>query len=322
MSGGYQLLGLVLTVLCHIIVTYYVNEQKYSFHTFVVISFVYAVFFVSLMGYGFAAGGWATLSGYAGIMVVFVVYFCIVSRESFYQKCFLFMTYACLFTVLDNTLKLMVRLFLPQLSEAAGYYAAIVTRCMIILTALSLYKKYAAAILTSLVDSGKKWWNLAVIALLFYLSQLTVTLLNAVEVMPDRYLLLVFVAISILMFAVYGVVFSNINYMKKDSEAALIRQNTEYLSNRLSILQNAVLANCRLRHDIRHHMDVIAEYAKIGDTSAILAYIREYRTEISEGAVKQYSLNRTIDSILSVYADKAKERAALLFPYPAMRSAS
>lgn len=44
MSGGYQLLGLVLTVLCHIIVTYYVNEQKYSFHTFVVISFVYAVF--------------------------------------------------------------------------------------------------------------------------------------------------------------------------------------------------------------------------------------------------------------------------------------
>ena len=50
---------------------------------------------------------------------------------------------------------------------------------------------------------------------------------------------------------------------------------------------------------MRHHIVAIAEYAKAGDTSAILAYIGEYSTEISEAAVKRYSLNRTINSILS-----------------------
>ena len=57
---------------------------------------------------------------------------------------------------------------------------------------------------------------------------------------------------------------------------------------------------------MRHHMAAIAEYAKTGDTSAILSYIEEYGTEISEAAVKRYAENRTVDSILSAYAGKAE----------------
>ena len=36
------------------------------------------------------------------------------------------------------------------------------------------------------------------------------------------------------------------------------------------------------------------------DGTAILAYIREYGNEVSEAAVRQYSVNRTINNILSV----------------------
>lgn len=307
MSGVYQLPGLVLTVLCHIMVAWYVNEQKYSKKIFVMISCLYAVMFVSLMGYGFALGGWSAFVSYVGIAVLLIAYFCTVSQEGFSKKCFLFMTYFCLFTVLDNMLKLTVRLFLPQISEIAGYYVAIVLRSMVILLVLVLYKKYAAVILDSLTDGGGKWWNMALIALMFYASQVVVTVLNEADAMPDLYLLLTFAAISFMMCAVYGVIFSNINYMKKDVDVALVRQNIENFSNRLSVLQNAEEANRRFRHDLRHHMEVIAEYAKIGDTSAILTYIGQYRNEILEGEVKRYSLNRTVDSILSVYADKAEK---------------
>lgn len=307
MSGVYQIPGLFLTALCHVIVAYYVNEQRYSKKIFALCSSIFAVMFVSMMGCGFAAGAWNAFFSYIGIVVLLFFYFCIVSQDGFLKKSFLFMAYFCLFSVLDNMLKLMVKLLLSRFSEIAGYYVAIVLRSTIILLGVVLYKKYAAAILRSLADDGKRWWNLALIALLFYLSQVVVTVLAAANVMPDVYLLLVFAAISIIMCEVYGVIFSNINYMKKESEAALVCQNAEYLSNRLSVLQNAEEANRRLRHDIRHHMEVIAEYAKAGDTSAILTYIGEYRNEISEAAVKQYSLNRTVDSILSVYADKAGE---------------
>ena len=189
----------------------------------------------------------------------------------------------------------------------AGYYVAIVLRSMILLLVLALYKKYAVTVFRSLTDSGKRWWNLALIALLFYLLQVAVSFLAAGNFISDAHLLLAFTAINFLMCVVYGVVFSNVSYMKKDSEAALVRQNAEYLSERLSVLQTAEETNRRLRHDMRHHMEAIAEYAKTGDTSAILVYIGEYNTEISEAAVKRYCENRTVNSILSAYADKAGE---------------
>lgn len=181
-------------------------------------------------------------------------------------------------------------------------------RTAVLFLALALYKRYAAPVMLSLAEIRKgRWWNLALIALLFYLLQAAITVLYVGNAMSDIYLLFLFITISLVMYAVYAVVFSNISYMKKDAEAELVRQNAEHFSSRLSVLQNAEDTNRRLRHDMRHHMDAIATYAKTGDNAAILAYIGEYGNEISEAAVKQYSINRTVNSILSVYAGKAEE---------------
>ena len=307
MSTPYQIPALFLTAFCHAVVAYHMAEHKYSEKKFRIYGCIYIASFVSISGYGYAAGGTAGILSYVGIVLCTFLFSCMVSQDCFPKKCFLFITYFCLFSVLDNVLKLMIHLLLPQLSGAAGYYAAIVLRSAVSLFLLVLYKKYAAELLCFLTDRGRRWWNLALTALLFYLLQAGVSVLNARNVMPDGYLLLTFATISFIMCVVYGVVFSNISYMKRDAEAALVRQNAEYLSNRLSVLQNAEEANRRLRHDMRHHIDAIAEYAKTGDTAAILAYIGEYSTEISEAAVKRYSENRTVNSILSAYAGKAGE---------------
>ena len=61
MSGLYQLPGLLLTALCHVIVIYHMAEHRYSRKKS-----------------------------------------CIVSKDGFPQKCFLFISYFCLFTILDN----------------------------------------------------------------------------------------------------------------------------------------------------------------------------------------------------------------------------
>lgn len=239
---------------------------------------------------------------------VYSFFFCFVSQGSFSKKCFLFLTYFGLFSIIDNSLKLMVELFLPQLSAPVGYYLANVLRTAALLLILALYKKYAALLIQSLSDIKKgRWWNLALIALIFYLLQAALTILNALDMIQGLSLFMLFIAVSFVMCVVYGVVFSNISYMKKDSEAVMVRQNAEYLSNRLAVLQNAEETNRRLRHDMRHHIEAIAEYAKTGDTAAILAYIGEYGNEISEASVRQYSLNRTVNSILSAYAGKAGE---------------
>ena len=305
MSVPYQIPGLILTAICHIIVVFYLSEHRYSRKIFALYSAGFAIIFVGLMGCGFAVGGMQTLLFYSLITVGTFIYFCIVSRDGLPKSCFLFITYFCLFTVMDNMMKLVVKLLLPEISESAGYHAAIVMRSIILMLILFLYKKYAVAVLRSLEDSGRRWWNLALIALLFYLLQAVVNVLNAMNALPGGYMLLTFAALSFLMLAVYGVVFSNIGYMKKDAEAALVRQNAENLSRQLSALQNAEAANRRLRHDMRHHIEAIAEYAKAGNTDAVISYIKEYSIEISEAALKQYSENQTLNNILSAYADKA-----------------
>ncbi len=308
MSGLYQIPGLILTALCHVIIIYHMSEHRYSKKKFMLYGCICAAFFVSLMGYGYAVGGITLLFSYIGIVSGMFLFSCIVSRDCFSKKCFLFITYFCLFSVMDNILKITVKLLLTRVSAPAGYYTVIVLRSVALLMVLALYKKYAVAVLCSLADiSRRRWWNLALIALLFYLLQTTLGILNALTIIPPKVILLVFAVLSFIMCAVYGVVFSNISYMKKDAEAALVRQNAEYLSIRLSALQNAEETYRRLRHDMRHHLEMIAEYAKEGETEAILAYIKEYSIEVSETAVKQYALNKTINSILSVYAGKAGE---------------
>ena len=308
MSVMYRIPALCLMVLCHVIVAYHMLERRYGKWKFVILSCLYAVSFVCMGVYMYMASGITMLLIYLGIAVCLFLFFCIVSKECFPKKSFLFLTYFGLFSIIDNSLKLMVTLFLPRLPALPGFYLVVVLRTAALLLILALYKRYAAPVMQSLADFKKgRWWNLALIALLFYLLQVVVTVLYIANAMPDIYLLFLFITISFVMCAVYAVVFSNINYMKKDTETELIRQNAEHFSSRLSALQDAENANRRLRHDMRHHIDTIAAYAKTGDNAAILAYIGEYGSEISEAAVKQYSVNRTVNSILSVYAGKAEE---------------
>lgn len=308
MSVVHRIPALFLMVLCHVVVIYHMLERRHSKRKFVLLSCLYAASFVCMGTYMYMASGIKMLLIYLGIAVCLFFFFCIVSQECFPKKSFLFLTYFGLFSIIDNILKLMVTLFLPRMSALPGFYLVNVLRTALLLLMLALYKRYAASIIQSLADIKKgRWWNLALIALLFYLLQVAVTVLYIANTMSATYLLFLFITVSFVMCAVYAVVFSNISYMKRDTEAELVRQNAEHFSSRLSALQNAEDTNRRLRHDMRHHIDTIAAYAKTGDNAAILTYIGEYKNEISEAAVKQYSVNGTVNSILSVYAGKAEE---------------
>lgn len=312
MSIPYQIPGLFLTSLCHVIVIYYMLEHRFARKKFILTSCLYIASFVCMGGYGYAVGGLTAVITYLGIAVCLFLFFCIVSQDCFSKKCFLFLTYFGLFSITDNSVRILMDLFSVQFSVPFSapmkYYIANTLRTATLLLILALYKKYAAPTIRSLADIDKgRWWKLAPIALMFYFLQATLSILDRLGAISKLPLILMFAVVSYMMCAVYGVIFSNIHYMKKDLEAALIRQNAEYLSAQISALQNAEEANRRFRHDMRHHLKTIAEYAKANDVSSILAYIREYDIEISEAAVMQYSVNKTINMILSAYAGKAED---------------
>lgn len=308
MSGLYQIPGVVLTALCHVIVICHMAEHRYSHKKFIWYGVVYAAGFVGMSSLAYAKGGNAAIFIYIVIVVWTFSFSCMVSKDCFPKKCFLFITYFCLFSVFDNIMSIIVKMLLPQMPGFLGYFLRVILRNAALLVLLVLYKKYAVSVIRSLTGlSGRRWWNLALTAFLFYAAQAVFSVLYAVVAVSSGFLLVTFTVISFIMCAVYGVVFSNISYMKKETEAELVRQNAEYLSARLTVMQNAEEAHRRMRHDIRHHLEAIGEYAKEGDISAILSYIEEYGVEISETAVRQYSVNGVLNSIFSVYGGKAAE---------------
>ncbi len=308
MNVWYQVPGFLLTAICHVIVIYYMAEHTYCRKKLIGYGIVFTAGFVGMTGLGYAIRGNGGILIYAGIVVWTFFFSCKVSKDCFPQKCFLFITYFCLFSVIDNIVRLAARGLFPQIPELSEYFFRIMIRSAVLLLLLVCYKRYAVPLIRSLTGlNGRRWWNLALIAVLFYMVQAMFSILYVVLHVSSGEALLSFIIISFIMCAVYSLVFSNISYMKKEMEGELMRQNAEYLSNRLSIMQEADERNRRMRHDIRHHLEAIGEYAKTGNVSQILAYIEEYGVEISETAVRQYSVNSVLNSIFSAYAGKASE---------------
>src|SRR5699024_7130017 len=63
----------------------------------------------------------------------------------------------------------------------------------------------------------------------------------------------------------------------------------------------------RLRHDLRHHMINIAEYARKGENAALLSYLEEYGADIEGTESNHLCANQTVDNILTVYARRADQ---------------
>lgn len=91
-----------------------------------------------------------------------------------------------------------------------------------------------------------------------------------------------------------------------ERENQLIQMNSRLLERQLEILQESVDSGRRLRHDIRHHNAVMAEYVRRGETEELLQYLREYDRETDQGIPKTICANSAVNNLLSAYTRKAK----------------
>ena len=117
-----------------------------------------------------------------------------------------------------------------------------------------------------------------------------------------------FLFLSISIFAVYPVIFSNIKNM---TEVAMKRETEQ--QNELLLLQiekeNLQMAQeRRIRHDRRHHNRVLLEFANKNDIETVKDYLKTLVDDDSD-SLREISCckNPTINTVLSVYEKKAKE---------------
>ena len=72
--------------------------------------------------------------------------------------------------------------------------------------------------------------------------------------------------------------------------------NHRLLERNMKLLEESVESGKRIRHDVRHHNAVIAEYARRGQKEELLRYLKEYDKETDEGVKKVVSANTAVAS--------------------------
>ena len=152
------------------------------------------------------------------------------------------------------------------------------------------------------------WYPLVFVNVIFVITlvALSVFPVKIESIYEPGFIPLLFLSISI--FAVYPVIFSNINNM---TEIAMKRETEQ--QNKLLHLQieneNLQMAADRMaRHDRRHHNLVLQELANNNDIERVKDYLKTLVDDDSAcfGEVS-YCKNPTINTVLSVYEKKAKE---------------
>lgn len=91
-----------------------------------------------------------------------------------------------------------------------------------------------------------------------------------------------------------------------ERENRVIQMNYSHLEQQLEVMEEAVEAGRRLRHDIRHHNTVIAECARRGQTEEILQYLRDYDRETDQETREKICANTVVNNVLSAYTRKAE----------------
>ncbi len=92
-----------------------------------------------------------------------------------------------------------------------------------------------------------------------------------------------------------------------ERENQLIQMNHRLLERQLENQEEYVESGRRIRHDVRHHNAVIAEYIRRGQYEELQQYLKEYDKETEQGAAESICANAAVNNILSAYTRKAKK---------------
>ncbi|WP_176770889.1 GHKL domain-containing protein [Eubacterium barkeri] len=123
---------------------------------------------------------------------------------------------------------------------------------------------------------------------------------------------MIFICIWSLLFVTHLIMIQSLTRMKHEimakGEREMAAITTRLLTRQLELLDESVQEARRIRHDVRHHDMVIAEYVEKGEFDALLRYLGQYEKEAQRHAAVILCDNLAANNILSAYIRKAKQQ--------------
>ena len=259
---------------------------------------------------GIAFGARYFLSGPIWIYLVFLSTFAVllveifwISAEGFAKTLFLCMTYVQAFMVVTYLSGILSNWMFNASQDATAYVRLLLHGTILAVYGMKFRKRFEV-IRWEIAEEG--WWPLCILSILYtgYMCYVTMTAQASYFRSVN---LMIFLPLLAVVLIGYWVIFRTIHYMRKMAMNRQIEQRQKILSEKLILMEKAEADARRVRHDLRHHLRNVVEYAKAGNTEALLRYLGEYEEEVERTQTQHFSANSTLDHILSVYDLEAQK---------------
>jgi hypothetical protein len=242
--------------------------------------------------------------GFVTAYVFQYIIFFATTKGRFSQRLFTILTYSIFFCIF-------MALFMAIQGAFPGMYAIVKTIIHATLMVGVIF--YFLKCVCPLCRTASKsivtgWYPLVFVNCIFVITIVATSVfpVKITSIYMSEFVPFLFLSISI--FAVYPVIFSNIKNM---TEVAMKRETEQ--QNELLLLQiekeNLQMAADRMaRHDRRHHNLVLLEFANKNDIETVKDYLKTLvEDDVGRFEGNDYCKNATINTVLSVYEKKAKE---------------
>ncbi len=239
--------------------------------------------------------------------IYYWITFIYASADGFWKKCYLWLTYGCVFCISWTISSYFCKIVFPDKAIWITYLICSIMHVIICLPLLFLYREYVRPLIKEVSGfRAKRWRPLCGVSMLFFF--IFVLLLSKIKDDDEiDFVILALFSLVVCAFVAANILcISNIYFMRKEARNELIKQKNDYLMAYLDSARKTEQESRRLKHDLRHHNEQIAYMARENDTEGILRYLCLNEENRSE-SVPFYSLHIMVNGILSSYARKAKD---------------
>lgn len=236
----------------------------------------------------------------------FAVFATIISNDSVYLSIYkLVLTFYLLAVFLIGGLEVAIIFF------DRNVWADIITRVILILLMAAIIEKKLKSTIRGFGDYVEKEVDKFSVAIMIISILLGIGFILNPDInltTPHRiYQVAVnFILTGTLQFLVFRLYFHIGIEREYERDNQLIQMNHRLLERQMEILEESVESGRRIRHDVRHHNAVIAEYVRNNQNGELLQYLKEYDREIDQGMVEMICANTAVNNILSAYTRKAQ----------------
>ncbi len=257
---------------------------------------------IALNFYWFAQEKTWLYKAFIATFLLFLIEVFFISADNFFKTTFLVMTYVQIFLILIFCSGLLANWLCNGDPLAAHYIRTFLHGIMLFLYKSTLRNKFDA--IRDDVITG--WRPMCLLSVLYTVNMSYVTVL-AQEDSFHHVNIFSFLLLMATIGTGYNVIFRTVYYMREAVLNSQLEQHQKILLKKLEIMEETEEESRRLRHDLRHHLLNIAEHAKKGEISEILAYLGEYSVEIEKTSRPRLCANSAINNILIVYKNLAEE---------------